>query len=189
MKDHIFRQYDIRGKVGDELVVQEVYDLARAFAYYFLQKNPSTKTIAVGMDGRTHSCVIKDQLCEGLQDSGLNVVFIGLCSSPVMYYSVFADQFDAGLMVTASHNPGDYNGVKICFEKEFVHGKEIQETIKDIFNTRKFVTSLFRGSLNEKPMVPAYINWLVENFKHLTKMPLSVVVDCGNGAAGAVLPD
>ena len=63
MKDSIFREYDIRGLVDDELVVDEVYDLARAIAYYFVQHNPDVKTIAVGMDGRTHSPIIKNELC------------------------------------------------------------------------------------------------------------------------------
>ncbi|MBT3456012.1 phosphomannomutase/phosphoglucomutase [bacterium] len=189
MKDHIFRQYDIRGKVGDELVVEEVYDLGRALAYYFLRKNPSTKSVAIGMDGRTHSPIIKDQLCEGLRDSGLNVTFIGLCSSPVLYFSMFTESFDAGLMVTASHNGKEYNGVKICLGKGFVSGDEIQKEIKGLFFDQKYVMALSRGSLSDKPMVPSYINWLSEHFEHLKGLNIGAVVDCGNGAAGAVLPD
>ena len=80
MDDSIFRQYDIRGIVGRELPLEEVPRLGRAIAAYFAEQDPSMKTVAVGMDGREHSLAIKDALCGALQESGLDVLFIGVCT-------------------------------------------------------------------------------------------------------------
>ncbi len=81
MNDSIFRKYDIRGKVGSELVVDHVYDLTKAILFYAAQQNFDLKTVAVGMDGRTHSPAIKEQVCRAITDSGLHAVFIGTCPS------------------------------------------------------------------------------------------------------------
>lgn len=187
MIDTIFREYDIRGKVGSDLNVDEVYALTQAIAYYFLQKNPQVRTVAVGMDGRTHSPAIKQSLCDALQASGLDVVFVGVCPSPVLYFSLFHLGVDAGIMITASHNPKEYNGFKICLGKDSVWGQEIRE-IRALFKQRKAVSANMQGTYREQYMVQSYVDWLVRNFAHLMGMELSVVIDCGNGTAGTVLP-
>src|SRR5438876_8047669 len=106
MLDSIFREYDIRGKVDSELLIDQVYNLTRSIAYFFHEKRGSeVKTVAVGMDGRLHSQAIKNEVVRGLIDSGLNVIFIGVCPSPVLYYALYNIPVDAGLMITASHNP------------------------------------------------------------------------------------
>jgi phosphomannomutase len=85
MIDTIFREYDIRGKVGSEFFIDQVYDLTRAMAYYFDQQRPcSVKRVVVGMDGRTHSPIIRDYVCAALVDSGFDVLSIGVCTSPML---------------------------------------------------------------------------------------------------------
>ncbi len=187
MQDVVFREYDIRGKVGSELNIDEVYDVIRALAFYFVKEEPTTKTIAVGMDGRIHSPAIKEQVCKALRDSGLDVIFIGMCTSPALYFALHTLPVDAGIMVTASHNPKEYNGLKICLAKESVWGVQIKE-IRDLFKAKARITSSTAGKLIEHPIVDEYVNWLVQHFTHLRGMELSAIVDCGNGAAGTVLP-
>jgi phosphomannomutase/phosphoglucomutase len=188
MKDVIFRQYDIRGIIGTELSLENVYDLTRAIAAYFKQQNPNLQTIAVGADGRTSSPAIKESVCQALQDSGLNVQFVGVCPTPVLYFALFNDPVDAGLMITASHNGPAYNGIKICLGKESVWGQQIQQ-IKQLFNERAHISVDKKGMYAEVPGVSNYVNWLKDHFKQLIGIPLSAVVDCGNGAAGTVLPE
>lgn len=188
MQDLIFREYDIRGKVGTELIIEEVADLAQAIAFYFVSKNPSVKKVALGMDGRLHSPAIKDQLVKGLTHSGFDVEFIGVCTTPVMYFAMHTTQVDAGLMITASHNPKEYNGLKIMLGKEGVSGESIQE-IKRLFHENRTPNSEEKGVYTERPLIPAYVKWLTEHFKHLKGFKISAVVDCGNGAGGTVMPE
>lgn len=187
MEDTLFREYDIRGLVDQELIVDQVYDLARAIAYYFVQQNPQVKTIAVGMDGRTHSPVIKEELCRGLIDSGLNVLFIGLCPSPVLCFATHQCTVDAGLMITASHNAAPYNGIKISLGTHAVWGAQIQE-IKKLYQKKKYIQTPQKGVYTERLLVPEYVAWMVEHFASLKQSALPVVFDCGNAAAGAVMP-
>lgn len=196
MQDTVFREYDIRGVVNGELAIEQVYDLARALAFYFVKQNPKMKTVAVGMDGRLHSAAIKKQLCRGFLDSGLDVIFIGVCTSPALYFALHANLYgksvDAGVMITASHNPKEYNGLKICLGTQSVWGKEIA-VIRDLFKAGAHIDlakskNNKRGAYKEESIIEPYVSWLVDNFKHLKDMKLSALIDCGNGAAGTVLP-
>jgi phosphomannomutase/phosphoglucomutase len=187
MQDTIFREYDIRGKVGDEFVIEEAYALACAIAYYFKQQKPDVKVLAVGMDGRTHSPAFKEEITRALLDSGLDVLFIGVCPSPVLYFALQGLPVDGGLMITASHNPKQYNGIKMMLDKVPVWGKDIL-AIRDAFKAGKKISTDHVGNMQEKHMVPLYIEWLAEHFNHLKNMSISAVIDCGNGAAGTVLP-
>jgi phosphomannomutase/phosphoglucomutase len=188
MKDVIFREYDIRGVVDHELHLDQVYDLTRAIAFYFHHKNPATKTIAVAMDGRIHSPAIKDEVCRALQDSGIDVFFVGTCPTPALYFSLFTKPVDGGIMITASHNGKEFNGMKICLGTNSIWGKEIQE-IKNLYNQKKYCAAQSRGTITHHPIIPEYIAWLTNHFRHLRGMPLRMIIDCGNGAAGTVLPD
>lgn len=187
MKDVIFREYDIRGIIDQELYIDHVYDLARAIAYYFHHHNPSLKTIAIGMDGRTHSPVIKDEICRAFIDSGINILFIGTCPTPALYFSLFTEPVDGGLMITASHNGKEYNGIKICLGTVSIWGKELQ-IIKDLYKKKTALTRSHRGTFTHYPIIPHYIAWLSNHFAHLKGNTLSMIIDCGNGAAGTVLP-
>ena len=187
MKDTVFREYDIRGKVDGELCIEDMYRLGKAIAYFFKEHNPDLSSIALGMDGRTHSPQIKDELVRALVDSGIDVTFIGMCTTPVLYFALYNLPVDGGLMITASHNPKEYNGIKLCLDKVSVWGLQVQE-IKKLFKEGKALCSDRTGVVTDYPLIPTYINWLAEHFSDLKDMSLSAVVDCGNGAAGTVLP-
>lgn len=187
MVDTVFRQYDIRGIVGSELDIAQVRQFGKALAYYFLHQNKiSVKTVAVGMDGRNDSPAIKKELIEGLRESGLNVIFVGLCPTPVLYFALHTLPVEAGIMITASHNGKDYNGFKICLSKESVWGRQIEE-IKQLFKDKKQSLSLFKGNYKEYNLVDKYINWLANQFKNLRNFSMPVIVDCLNGASGVVM--
>lgn len=186
MHSTIFRLYDIRGKVGSEFVIDEVYNLARAIAYYFINRNQKIKRVILAIDGRHHSPMIRDYVCSALQDSGLEVWYAGVCPSPVIYFAMHTMDVDAGLIITASHNPKEYNGIKICFGKEMVWGNGIKR-IEQLFVEKKNISAIIRGTYQEVPIIDQYVTWMSDHVAHLKKMKLHVVIDCGNGTAGVVL--
>lgn len=183
----IFKEYDIRGIVEKDLHIDEIYHLGRSFAYLLKTKNSDIKTVAVGMDGRLHSTAIKEQLITGLLDSGINVIFIGLCPSPALYFATHTLPVDAAIMITASHNPKEYNGFKICLGRQPLWGQDIQELYR-YYTDNLYIKTRDRGSYAQQDIAPLYVDWLAEQFVHLKHMKLSALIDCGNGAAGAVIP-
>jgi phosphomannomutase/phosphoglucomutase len=188
MRDHIFRKYDIRGKVHEELYPEQVYDFAQAFACYILQKNPQAKTIVVGRDARIHSELLYLSLTEGLLDAGFDVLSIGICPTPVMYFTLHTKPVDAGIMITASHNDAEYNGFKLCYKTESIWGDSLQE-LKKLFEQQVSVKRHLVGTLKEYSMNASYIDYLVDQFSVLSDMHIPGVVDCLSGAAGAIIPD
>lgn len=187
MPSVIFREYDIRGVVDHEFFIDQIYDLGRAIAYFFKERNPEVVTVAVGMDGRTHSPVVKEALVKAMQDSGLNVISIGLCHSPALYFAMHQLPVEAGLMITASHNPKEYNGIKICLGTESIWGADIKEIYRLYKNGCK-ISSSHSGLYTQYAIIPDYIDWLVDHFAHLKNSNIRAVVDCGNGAGGVVIP-
>ena len=187
LKETIFREYDIRGIVGTEILIDEIYNLTCAMVYYFLQRNPECKKIVLGMDGRLHSPAIKKEMARALSDSGMDVIFIGVCSSPTLYYAVHTLRVDAGLMITASHNPAEYNGIKICLGKSSVWGAEIKN-IQALYNAQTKPAFSYDGILTELDIIPDYITYLKNRFPQLIGMSLPLIIDCGNGSAGTVIP-
>lgn len=188
MKPTIFREYDIRGIVGEELIIEDVYDLGHAIAFYLLQLNNTVKKIAVGMDVREHSSVIKERLCKALVDCGLDVVFIGTCTSPMMYFATYTMSVDAGIMITASHNPKEYNGFKICLGTKSLWGNQIRD-IGKLYAEKQHCIAQAPGNYSEHAIKDEYIAWHVEQFSHLKNSDLSAIIDCGNGAASVIIPD
>lgn len=187
MKETIFREYDIRGVVGSDLLIDQVYDLVCAIAYYCVQRDPSVKRFVVGMDGRTHSQEIKNATCRALVDSGLDVVFVGVCPSPVVNFALHTLPVHAGIMITASHNPKEYNGFKMSLGTDPIWGPAIK-TIYEFYQQKKRIDQKTPGMLESCPLIPSYIAWLVDQFQHLQHMSVAAVIDCANGAAGTVLP-
>lgn len=187
MKDVIFREYDIRGIIDQEFFIDHVYDLTCAIIYYFHQKNPIIKTIAIGMDGRIHSDAIKQEMCRAITDSGLDVIFVGICPTPALYFSLHTLAVDGGLMITASHNAKEYNGIKICLGTSSIWGTALQ-AIKELYKKKAAILASRKGMLYDHPIIPHYIAWLANHFNHLKQLPLNLVIDCGNGAAGTALP-
>ena len=152
--ESIFKAYDIRGKYPSQLDEELAYKLGRGYAAFILKENPKAKNIVVGSDMRISSPALKKELVRGLNDSGLNVIDIGLSSSPTFYFAVAYYGYDGGIQVSASHNPKEYNGFKIVREKAFPIGKNtgIFE-IRDIILKSEFVKSEKRGKIVEKENV------------------------------------
>ncbi len=152
--ESIFKAYDIRGKYPSQLDEELAYKLGRGYAAFILKENPKAKNIVVGSDMRISSPALKKELVKGLNDSGLNVIDIGLSSSPTFYFAVAYYGYDGGIQVSASHNPKEYNGFKIVREKAFPIGKNtgIFE-IRDIILKSEFVKSEKKGKIVEKENV------------------------------------
>lgn len=183
MKANIFREYDIRGIVGDEFLLESTYDLACAIATFLKQKNPENSRVVIGRDGRTHSLAIQREVIRGLCDCGFDVVDLGLCPTPAVYFGVHHLHIPAALVVTASHNPKHYNGIKVWN----AWGAQIQ-TIRKIYEDGKFALADKPGSLQSYPISDSYIDYLVNHFDHLKNLPIHAVIDCGNGTGGVIIP-
>jgi len=188
MKDHIFRTYDIRGTVGTDLDISEVYDFGRSLAAYLVDRDSKLKTVVVGMDGRISSPAIYQEISRSLTDSGLDVLFMGICPTPVMYFALAQNMADAGLMITASHNPACDNGIKISLAKESIWGDQIIQ-LRNWYKNKKSIMSQEKGQVSEIDAKEKYLAWLVNHFKHLRHITMPFVIDCGNGATGAVIPE
>ena len=187
MQDHIFRKGDIRGIVGQELCIEEVYSFGRALAAYFYQQKPSFKTVVVGMDGRTHSPVIKDYLVKAFMDSGIDVQFVGCCPTPLVYYGLNTLPVDGGVMITASHNEKEYNGFKICLGKELLDATALQD-VKELYKNKIYYTPNHQGVLREISLLDDYCDYMAQQFAHLKQNSVSIIIDCVGGAAATVLP-
>jgi phosphomannomutase/phosphoglucomutase len=140
--------------------------------------------VSVGRDCRLTSEGYATAVAAGLRASGLDVVDLGVCPTPLMYFSLFHWGLDGGIQVTGSHNPADYNGFKLCLGTEAMHGSQIQDL------RRRLEAGRFRqgaGRFEERQVVPVYQDWVVDNVGPLAR-PIAVVVDAGNGAAGPVAP-
>jgi phosphomannomutase/phosphoglucomutase len=177
----LFREYDIRGIVGQELTEEVAERIGRAFATVAGQRG--VKTVSVGRDGRASSPALRDRLTRGLTAGGLNVVDIGVCPTPVLYFSLFNLPVDGGVMITGSHNAAEYNGFKLCVGKEALHGEEIQH-LRTVMEAGRFSSGA--GTATERPLIPDYLAYLKKNFASVRADKLHVVADAGNGAAALV---
>jgi len=176
----IFRQYDIRGIYEDDLKGDFPYYLGRGLGSYLRQQNK--KTISVGGDNRLTTPEIKEKLIKGLLSTGCEVFDIGIVPTPVLYFSVHYYCFDSGIMVTASHNPPQYNGFKIVIGNRSIYGKEIQE-IADIIEREDFKND--KGKVSKEIADVDYINYIKSKFNFKNKF--RVGVDTGNGIAGPII--
>jgi len=180
----LFREYDIRGVVGTELTPALAEKIGRA--YGSLAVRAGAKAVAVGRDGRTSAMQMREALLKGLLGCGLDVVDIGVCPTPLLYYALFTLPVGGGVMITASHNPPQYNGFKLCLGKDSMHGAAIQ-ALKDDIDKGQFETG--RGTVSEHPIIPDYMAYIKKSFAQVRAGTLNVVVDCGNGMGGLVGPD
>jgi len=177
----LFREYDLRGIVGQELTESIAEQVGRAYCTYV--KDRAVKTVSVGRDGRLSSPALFKSLVKGLLAGGLNVIDIGICPSPLVYFSLFQLPVDGGIMITGSHNAAEYNGFKICIGKEAIHGEAIQE-LRRVMEAGTFNSG--QGKLSEHPIIPDYLAYLKRSFSGVNAKRLHVVIDCGNGAAALV---
>ena len=188
MKLTIFREYDIRGIVGEEFELDEIQLLSTAIVTYFKLHNPATKQLIVGMDGRSSSPAIKKALTQAALDAGIDVIDIGLCTTPIFYYSLFTTTTGTGMMVTASHNPKEYNGIKISLDRQSISGAKLQE-IKDIFVSGNLYrnTSGSKGTIIPFDATHSYLNWQLDHFSHLKGKTINAIFDCGNSPGSIIM--
>jgi len=180
MNNAIFREYDIRGNVERDLTDDVVKDIARAFGTYMVERGK--KNASISRDCRLSSDHLRDVVIEGMVESGLDVIDIGVKPTPLFYYSLFNLDVDGGIMITGSHNPGDQNGFKVAFGKATLFGEEIQY-IRKVIEEKRFVSG--KGSVKEYTTIVAdYYDFLRNNIKLNKK--LKVVLDAGNGTGGVV---
>jgi phosphomannomutase len=175
----ILREYDIRGIVGDTLTEADAYALGRTFASK--ARDEGARSIAVGRDGRLHSGLLEGALIRGLNDSGIDVMQIGMGPSPMLYFATHYLDVAGGIQVTGSHNPAEYNGFKLLLKGRSVFGQEIQAIGKRALSGHWFDGG---GTIEEVDIREAYVNRLLEGF---SGKPFRVGWDAGNGAAGPIL--
>ena len=181
----ILREYDIRGQIGKNLSEKDAYALGRAFALYIAKEIPDQDhyTLCVGYDGRHSSPALAQSLTRGLIKSGINVKSIGLGPSPMLYFAVKDLRADAGIMITGSHNPPDYNGFKMTTFDHPVFGAEIQEIGK--LATQDTPPVKPQGTEEKLDIKERYVDRLLQDLR--CHRPLKIAWDSGNGAAGDVL--
>lgn len=184
LNNSIVRAYDIRGIVGETLFEEDAFNIGRALGTYTIRtRNISSPRICVGFDGRLSSPDLEEALVSGLQTTGAEVVRIGRGPTPMLYYSTKLLEADAGVMITGSHNPPDYNGFKAMVGKLPLFGDQIVELSKIIINNN-FVTG--SGSVSFEDIEQIYLDCLLSSVDKSAR-PLKVAWDAGNGAGGEVL--
>jgi phosphomannomutase/phosphoglucomutase len=175
----IFREYDIRGVVDKDLTPDVVRKLGQGFGTHMAQLG--RRELIVGRDGRLSSKPFEEMLIEGLLSTGCDVINIGLCPTPVYYFSIFHLDKDGGMVVTGSHNPPEFNGFKVSVGKSTIFGEEIQN-LKRLIEKGKFVAG--KGKLSKEEVIRPYQDYIKKNIRIKKKM--KVVIDAGNGTAGIV---
>lgn len=188
MQDHIFRMYDIRGIVGKDLLLHDVPTFARALAYYLYTHGTGVKTVSVAMDERNHSPLIKEHVVRELRAAGISIIDVGIAPTPVSYFSEYWLPVQAAIMITASHNPAEYNGLKISLHKQAICGSDLQ-LLKCYFLEQKSISADRVGDYTTYALVVDYIAYLKTLFSGLVGSKQPFVFDCGSGATAVVLPD
>ena len=187
MNRRIFREYDVRGLHATDLTDDVVTDLGRAFGSYLIRKG--AKTVALGRDFRPSSPRLAAAVEKGLREVGCDIIHVGVLPTPGLYWSIYHLKTDAGLQVTGSHNPSEYNGFKMNLGMASIHGEQIQ-VLRTMIEARDFELAereSERGESREAPTETAYMDMLASKVKPSRK--LKVVLDAGNGCAGPVAPD
>lgn len=178
-----FKAYDIRGRVPDELNP----DLAHALGLA-LTAELSPRTAVVGRDARLSGESLLAALCEGLRQGGADVTDIGLCGTEEIYHAAFSQGFDAGVIVTASHNPADYNGMKLVRKGAApISGDSGLLAIKDRIAAGRLPAAERRGDYRHGDFKEEYVRHLLGYVDAAALKPLRIVADCGHGCAGPVL--
>ena len=179
-----FKAYDARGKVPDELNAEIAYRVGRAYAEFI-----KPEQVAVGRDVRLSSESLFEALCAGLTDSGVDVLDLGLCGTEQVYFAAFHLSLGGGIMITASHNPVDYNGLK--FVRECAKPLSADSGLVDIrriAEEESFSTATRKGNVTPTDLSAAYIDHLLGYLGNPAALkPMKIVVNAGNGMAGPVI--
>lgn len=178
--ERIFKSYDIRGIYPDQLDEKVAYLIGRAFA-----RRAKSKEAIVGSDMRLSGPALKTELVRGITDEGVNVIDIGLVPIDAVYFAVGILKYPAGIMITASHNPAEYNGFKMPLTNSgWISGEELKEDVKNLDDK----ISETKGDVKELDIMEKYIKHVLSFCQPEKIKKFKVVVDAGNGMAGKVIP-
>ena len=180
----ILREYDIRGIVGETLTEEYAYLIGRAYGKIIADSKG--KTIAIGRDGRESSPILEASLIKGINQSGINVVKVGIGPSPMLYFAVYHLDLDGGIMITGSHNPANYNGFKMMNGKKSIFGAGIQ-VLGMYANQGLFSDAETSGTVTEKDITEDYVSRILKDYKGKKNSNLKIAWDCGNGAVGSMI--
>jgi phosphomannomutase/phosphoglucomutase len=181
LSPHIFREYDIRGIVGRDLDPGVTRQVGRAYGSVLREAVGDDATVVVGMDNRPHSPGLSAGLVEGLRAAGVNVVDLGTVPTPLVSWAEHRFGAHGGIQITGSHNPSEYNGIKMTLQGRSFFGEAIQELRSRILAGRLMEGA---GTLEEREIIPTYVQEIARGFS--LGRPIRVVVDCGNGVGSLV---
>lgn len=177
MKSEIFREYDIRGVVDRDFDLSDVERIGKGFGTHLHQHDG--RSAVVGRDCRLSSPGVRDALVQGLVASGVRVVDAGVCPTPVFYFAIRHFSCDGGLMITASHNPPEYNGFKVCLGPDTIFGDQIQG-FRQLIEAGRFREAA--GSVASVNAIEPYVDYVVDNIT--LDRAVRLAVDAGNGTGG-----
>jgi phosphomannomutase len=180
----IFKAYDVRGIYGQDLTDEIAYRIGRAAAYYL-----NVPEIAVGRDMRLSSPKLAAALIQGITDQGVNAIELGMTTTDELYFAVGKFNYPAGVMITASHNPGKYNGMKFCRAQAFPMSLESGlADIRDLAISGNYTEPGHKGQVMQRDVLDDFVQHAL-SFIDVSKIkPLKVVIDAGNGMAGMMMP-
>ena len=183
---NIFKAYDVRGKVGTELTAEVAKAIGQAVATWL----PNEGAIAVGRDMRPDSAELANALIEGLVAQGRNVIDIDEVTSDMIYFATGSLKLAGGVMITASHNPGIYNGIKFCREDAKPIGQESGLfDIRDLTIENEFTPAVQPGTIEKKDVSEAWIQHVLSFIDPTRLAPIHIAVDAGNGMGGKIFPE
>ncbi|MBI5745432.1 MAG: phosphomannomutase/phosphoglucomutase [Nitrospirae bacterium] len=185
MKKEIFREYDIRGIVGKDLNPDVAELIGKGYGIY-VRRN-GKKKVSVGRDVRVSSDELFHALVSGIVSTGIDIIDLGICPTPLVYFSLFNLDVDGGIMITGSHNPPEFNGFKICLGRETIYGDEIQR-LRMLIESGEFEKG--KGRLSRHDIISDYKKYINKRFSNGDdgRRRLKVAIDSGNGTAGLIAP-
>ncbi len=175
----IFREYDIRGLAETDLSDENVAVFARGVGTYY--RNLGQKKIIIGRDMRISSPRIASALTKGLNDTGCDVIDIGMVPTPLLYFSLFHYDIGSGIMITASHNPKEFNGFKVAYDRRTIYGAEIQ-SLRKLIESGDYASG--KGTAEKREITDDYVECVTRSVK--IKKGMKIAVDTGNGTCGPV---
>ncbi|HLT64077.1 MAG TPA: phosphomannomutase/phosphoglucomutase [Pseudohongiella sp.] len=184
LPETIFRAYDIRGIAGTDLTADSIYLIGRAIGSLAVGKGHSP--VLFGCDGRLSSPELSAALKDGILDEGCDIVDLGVLPTPLLYFATYTTGITSGVMLTASHNPADYNGIKMVRDRHCLTPEQIQQIREHALQLPAVSTCNQPGKLQKMEIVDTYIQRIASDIK--LQRPLKVAVDCGNAVPGLVAP-
>ncbi len=184
MNNNIFREYDIRGIADSDLDNDTVYLIGKAFGKHLISNKH--KYLSISGDVRKTTDRIKQSFIKGVLSQGVDVCDLGILPTPVNYFSLYNTNITNSVQITGSHNPSEYNGLKISFNRKPFYGQDIK-TLQKIIENNEFIPDAIPGKLYQNDILDDYKQYMYKNIKIDKK--LKVVMDCGNAVGGIIAPE